>query len=366
MANENKEKVEKRSITAAQYDWLRQELTRFHQEGIINSQQLEAMLSNYQVKEKMQFVRVLLMIGAILIGTGILSFIAANWDVIPKAGKFILILIGLIGSYFTGWLLEKEYPKTSKSFYYIGLIIFGAGIFLIGQMFHFTSEAQQAFLAWACGAIPLAWYLKDRWVAMFSIILMWSYSTSLWYMYGDPNPIFVWLFIPLLYWINHQVLNKSKMVFVFNTALLIFTIWDLLEKWELHSGLISLIFIIIGIIAMYLPIPAYKKTLQNIGLVIHGTAAIFLTLSWNWKVWEELFHTQAIGYLVVLAYFAFLIYLLRKGSLVAVVISCAFILRYYFDLSFDFLPKSLYFLIGGLLLVACGFWIERSRKKGGK
>jgi hypothetical protein len=27
------------------------------------------------------------------------------------------------------------------------------------------------------------------------------------------------------------------------------------------------------------------------------------------------------------------------------------------------LPKSLYFLLAGGLLIGCGFWIERSRKK---
>lgn len=356
----------KKPISASQYEWLRRELTQFEQKGVIGSEQLQAMLSAYEIKGKIQFVRVLLVIGAILMGAGVLSFIAANWDVIPKLAKFLLIMIGLVGAYFAGWKLEQTYPKTSKSLYYLGLAIFGAGIFLIGQMFHFTSNAQQAFLAWACGTIPLVWYLKDRWVAVFSIILMGIYAFSIWGKLYEPYPYWVWVFIPLLYWINDQVLKRSKLVFFFNSALLIMTIWGTLERWFVHDGLIALIMVLLGIGITFLPIPSYTKVLQQIGLIVHGTAAILLTFSWNWEVWEKLFQSQVPGYLVMAAYVAFLFYLLKKGSVGAVVIACAFILRFYLDLSFDFLPKSLYFLIGGLLLVACGFWIEKSRKKGVK
>lgn len=63
--------------------------------------------------------------------------------------------------------------------------------------------------------------------------------------------------------------------------------------------------------------------------------------------------------LVLLAY-------VRQGSLTALVFVCATILRFYFDTFFDFMPKSFFFIIGGLMLLGFGFYFERMRsRKGG-
>jgi uncharacterized membrane protein len=56
----------------------------------------------------------------------------------------------------------------------------------------------------------------------------------------------------------------------------------------------------------------------------------------------------------------------RTGSLMALVFVCATILRFYFDTFFDFMPKSFFFIIGGLILLGFGFYFERLRnRKGG-
>jgi len=353
-------KTEKRIISSSEFEWLRRELARFEQAGVIDPTQVQAMLSFYEVKGKIHFIRVLLVIGAILVGAGVLSFIAGNWDVLPKTVKFSLILLGMVGAYATGWKLAENYPKTSRSFYYIGLAIYGSGIFLIGQMFHLSSHANQAFLAWTCGALPLALYLKDRWVAMFSIILTGIYASVAWNPH-DPYPYLVWVLIPLFYWINERWLEKSKHVFFLTNALGIISFWATCVRLEWHGGIIALILIVFGVGMIFLPIRSYADVLEWQGSLVHGIAAIALTFPDLWKVWETAFHAPALGYLVAAAYLAFLLFLLKKGSLPAVIISCALIFRFYLDLSVDFLPKSLYFLIGGGLLIASGYWIEKSR-----
>ena len=58
--------------------------------------------------------------------------------------------------------MEDHYPKTSRSLYYIGVFAFGAGIFLIGQMFNLGEGVYADFFMWGLGILPLAYYLKDK------------------------------------------------------------------------------------------------------------------------------------------------------------------------------------------------------------
>jgi uncharacterized membrane protein len=357
---------EKKIISSSKYQWLQMELSRFEEAGIIDSSQVQQILSSYEVKGKGSagFIRILLILGSVLIGVGILSFIAGNWEALPRTVKFLLILFGLTGAYFTGWKLEDSYPKTSKSFYYIGAAIYGAGIFLVGQMFHSSSPYQQAFLVWALGTVPLALYLKDRWVMILSIVFIGIYASPAWDA-SVPYPFWVWVFIPLFYGCNERWLNRNRQVFFFANALLILTIWATFVRWEWHGGVIAFILLLLGAGMTFLNIRPYAEVLKQQGALIHGVAAIVLTYPDFWEMWGGVFHAPLLGYAVAVAYLAFLIFLLRKKQLSAVVISCALIFRFYLDLSIEFLPKSLYFLIGGILLILSGYWIEKSRKRGG-
>lgn len=353
---------EKKTISSSRFQWLRMELSRFEKAGIIDSSQVQQILSSYDVKGKTSFIRMLMVLGSILIGVGILSFVAGNWEVLPRTVKFLLILFGLAGAYFTGWKLEEMYPKTSKSFYCIGLAVYGAGIFLAGQMFHLSSHFQQAFLVWAIGAVPLALYLKDRWIMILSILFIGIYASEA-FDASAPYPYWTWFFIPLIYWMNERWLKKNHRVFFFLNALLIFIIWATCIRLAWHGGVIALILLLFGAGMTFLSIRPYENVLRQQGDIIHGTAAIVLTIPDFWEVWEKNFHAPFLGYLAAAAYIGYLFFLLKKKRLSAVVISCALIFRFYLDLSIEFLPKSLYFLIGGILLVLSGYWIEKSRKR---
>ncbi|PRZ15930.1 putative membrane protein [Laceyella sediminis] len=354
-----------RMISPSRFAWLKQELLWHEREGRIQAEQVRAILSDYEVRGGLNFIRVLLVIGALLVGVGVLSFIAGNWSELPRIVKFLLILCGLVGAYVAGWRLERPYPKTAKSLYYIGLAIFGAGIFLIGQMFHFSSHYSQAFLAWAIGAIPLIFYLKDKWVALFAITLMGVYTSAAWDE-GVDYPFLTLAMVPLSYWLNERVLGKSKLVLFFANGLAIYLIWATMGYFNLSGGVMSAVLLVLGVTMALLPSQRYAAVLKWQGGMVHGLAAVFLTFPEYWQVWERTFGFAGLGVLVAAAYLALILYSIKKGSLPAVIITCVLIFRFYLDLSYDFLPKSLYFLLAGGLLIGCGFWIERSRKKKGE
>lgn len=108
-------------------------------------------------------IRIILTIGVILIGAGIFSFIAANWQEITKITKVAIIVIAMVASYGIGWFLKErlQYIKTGEAFFLLGSIIYGAGIFLIAQMFHIRVNWPDGFILWMIGTIAMAFAVES-------------------------------------------------------------------------------------------------------------------------------------------------------------------------------------------------------------
>src|SRR3989338_5409789 len=53
-----------------------------------------------KVDTQQRTIRIILMVGSVLVAAGIFSFVAANWQEIPKVLKLLLILAVMIGAYY--------------------------------------------------------------------------------------------------------------------------------------------------------------------------------------------------------------------------------------------------------------------------
>jgi uncharacterized membrane protein len=55
-----------------------------------------------------------------------------------KAARVLIIIIAMVSAYTLGWLFREKwhYEKTGEVLFLLGAIIYGAGIFLVAQMFH--------------------------------------------------------------------------------------------------------------------------------------------------------------------------------------------------------------------------------------
>ena len=110
-----------------------------------------------------KIIQIIAILGAISIGVGIFSFIAANWKEMGRVLKLLIILTGMTFSYLLGWILKekKHYQKTGEALFLLGGIIYGGGIFLVGQMFHLPVNWPNGFALWMIGVIPMAFVLNS-------------------------------------------------------------------------------------------------------------------------------------------------------------------------------------------------------------
>ena len=105
-------------------------------------------------------IKIVVGFGVTLIAAGIFSIIASNWQDFSKTIKILTIYFFFFASYFGGWRLTEfyGYPRLGRSLYYLGSLIFGGGIMLIGQMFNISSNWPDAFLIWMLGIIAMGYF----------------------------------------------------------------------------------------------------------------------------------------------------------------------------------------------------------------
>ncbi len=122
---------------------LMRELDFWRKEELLTEEQVGAIKGLY-APARGYFSQMLLVLGAMLIGLGILSIIASNWMNFSRLLRIMLIVCGYLASLAVAWRTEDDYPLTSRSFMLLGFFIYGAGIFLIAQMFHSGSRWSDA------------------------------------------------------------------------------------------------------------------------------------------------------------------------------------------------------------------------------
>jgi len=110
-----------------------------------------------------RIVGIIALIGAIFMGAGIFSFIAANWQGMDKPVKIGIILFSMIAFYAAGWFIKekKEHNKLGNALIFLGAITYGAGIFLVGQMFNISENWPDAFVLWMAGVLAVGFATRS-------------------------------------------------------------------------------------------------------------------------------------------------------------------------------------------------------------
>lgn len=229
----------KRKVNSFQYNFLKKELYYLEEAGELVPNQAEKLLQHYELIDKkldrsqktsnpLNFIQIISIIGAVLVGLGVLSFVASNWSSMSNMGKFSLLLAALLLFYLSAWWLEERKPNTSKALYYIGAFTYGAEIFYIGQMFHLGGEMGTALMAWSAGILTLAIYRKDH--ILYGVAYGLFYlSIELTFMLRDNGIPSLWMvaIIPLIF----VVLRYMK---VYKSYLLIATFFLLYQFIEMR------------------------------------------------------------------------------------------------------------------------------------
>jgi uncharacterized membrane protein len=133
--------------------------------------------------------------GGLLLGAGVLLFVAANWPWLSPAGRFALLAGTIAVLHVAGALAAARLPPLATTLHAVGTAALGGGIFLAGQVFNLAEHWPQGFLLWAAGAGAALWLLRDWPQAVWLAILAPAWLASEWLasdLSGSLRPGMLW------------------------------------------------------------------------------------------------------------------------------------------------------------------------------
>ena len=172
--------------------WLAQEIEHWLAEGLISKDQAERLRQRYPLPADGPpwGLIVFASAGALVIGLGVILLFAYNWAGIPKYVKLALIFAAVAVAHGAGLRLQREegWPrKLGEALNLLGTMFYGAGIWLVAQVYHIDEHYPNGFLLWALGALALAWCLDSIAHGLLATVLLaiWGGSETL--AFRDPN-----------------------------------------------------------------------------------------------------------------------------------------------------------------------------------
>lgn len=112
--------------------------------------------------------RLLLFLGAVLLGAGMVFFLAYNWQDLGRFAKFGLVELPLAATLGALWHFGLDRPA-GKATLLLAALLAGALLALIGQTYQTGADTFELFAAWAVAILP--WALLGRFAALWVLWL---------------------------------------------------------------------------------------------------------------------------------------------------------------------------------------------------
>lgn len=130
---------------------LEADLVKWVAEGVISGEAAQSIRKARFGEEGVSLLpAIFAMLGALMLAASVSAFVAANWQEIPRLVRLVGILTLIAGCFFPALLLERRgMPRGVDAAVTLGTLCFGAGVALVGQMYHLPAD-------WPAGAMLIA------------------------------------------------------------------------------------------------------------------------------------------------------------------------------------------------------------------
>lgn len=274
-------------------NWLLEESASWVADGIVSVDQADQLRARYPAAHGISWGLFLLTaIGAIIFGLGIILFFAYNWNELPKYAKLVLIFSALVVAHAIGLVISSRNITNQnlvEGFHVLGTMMFGAGIWLIAQIYHIDEHYPTAFALWGLGALAFAWVLPSVIQGLIATVLLltWGIAETVGFdsLYLPSLIVLILGVLPLAWHLKSRVLLFSGLCallgLAFANVLQVFdeTIWFFLPFT------VATLLICFARLTRYSTFPAGADVLRTIGIAAYGFLLFITTFE---DVVEEL------------------------------------------------------------------------------
>lgn len=174
--------------------WLLSEIDRWTSDGVITPEQASRLRALYPDTEKSVSWGLIVFsgLGAVVVGLGVILLLAYNWSEIPKFGKLSLIFGSIAAAHGVGlWLRWGRTPRLElgEALSLLGSMLFGAGIWLVAQVYNIDEHFPTGFLMWGVGALALAWAFESVPQAILATVVLTIWGCTEFFGFNQPADI---------------------------------------------------------------------------------------------------------------------------------------------------------------------------------
>ena len=371
-------------------------------QGIVSAEQAAAIRSRYadaQESRRGSATTALAVIGAIAVGFGVIGFIAANWEEMSHAVRLVLLTLAVAGSYAAGFHLRDrtgDWPRLGEAFYLLGVLLFGASLFLVGQMYNVQAHDPLALLLWAGGATSTALVVRSRAIAATAVLIFtswvgWEFGLALENAGSDSFtafPVVAALYGGALYglatfaqarvrsdWLASSGFPESSRgvgLPVGAAGLFVFTFADATHELgnagddvsgSLRAGLVLLALLAFagaGALAVSRrPSSRYEAAMLA---AVAGSMSVAVLAGGNGDAWAVLFNILFAAVALGVIYAGYLSDEAWLVNLGVAFVAIDLVARY-FDVFWSALPRSVGMIGAGLLVLGIAYVLERQRQR---
>lgn len=374
---------------------MEKQLKNWLEAGLLTQEKYLELIEDYKNKKEKRIKAanqiILYIIGAVLLGIGVILFISANDWLLELFNNFPLLKILLMflltsGSLFFGYKLayeNKKFPRLGSALVFLSTLLIGGCYALIGQIYNNSANTSYIYLLWLISVYPLAFIFKSKAINILSIVL---YVLSGCYCYNDLpyNNDITPIFIPvILSGFLYLIGNISK-------------IKNNYPEFSFSYKITSLITIFITLIVATFENLSSKPTFQApyiipviFLLIFNGFNLFFEKNKTQISNFESIFLSLLSGYLLILfvsgnSQFELFTSIIAHGFIIALIsalysfsnilenpklrsLGTKFLVFYlivnYIRIGSDYFEGAAFFLISGAILFSLGFYFERKKRK---
>ena len=179
-------------LRRAHWSWLESESSMWVASELIDDATRHRILELYQVQSaERRSLLALMLLGALMLGIGVLLLIGYNWQRMPVSGK-VAIIMSSVALAFTAsaWSYARQRHAAGEILAFIGVLLFGNAIWLIAQVLHIRGNYADAFMWWAVGALATAWLVRSRIIGAGAALLVLIWVLAAGFTFDRP----VWQF----------------------------------------------------------------------------------------------------------------------------------------------------------------------------
>jgi len=187
--------------------WLHNQIQDWVRLGIIDAACGESIGKLYPPQKSSRSWALLIFsgLGAVIIGLGVILLFAYNWDKMDKFAKLATVFGSLILAHLAGvsfFTMTERFKGLGESLCLLGTMLFGAGIWLVAQIYHIEEHFPNAFLFWGLGAFLMAWAMPSVIQAALAAVLFGLFAIMEGSEFRTAVPyvfLFLLLLLPLAY-----------------------------------------------------------------------------------------------------------------------------------------------------------------------